>query len=103
VAAAAFGTRIVASGWDLPPYPPDAVVGRIAPTPLLIVHGDADPFLPVDHARWLAAAAREPVELWLERGFGHAETAATPELVARIARWGQAATGVADGSARMRR
>jgi pimeloyl-ACP methyl ester carboxylesterase len=99
VAASFYGTRIVSSGWDPPPAPPDAVVGLIAPTPLLIVHGDADPFLPLDHAYWLAAAAREPVDLWLERGFGHAETAASPDLVRRIAAWACAAVDKADGKA----
>jgi len=34
----------------------------------------------------LYAAAREPKELWLLEGFGHAETAATPELLDRIGR-----------------
>jgi pimeloyl-ACP methyl ester carboxylesterase len=106
VAASFYGTRIASSGWDPPPAPPDAVVGLIAPTPLLIVHGDADRFFPLDHAYWLAAAAREPVDLWLERGFGHAETAASPDLVRRIAAWARAAVDRADDprapSARMR-
>jgi hypothetical protein len=53
-------------------------------------------------AHWFTGSWRRP-DVQAERGFGHAETAATPDLVGRIARWGQAATGVADGSARMRR
>lgn len=93
VAARLYGTRIAATGWDPPPYPPDAVVGRIAPTPLLVVHGDADGFFPLDHAHWLVAAAGEPCELWVEPGFGHAETAASPHLVRRIAAWAAAVVG----------
>ena len=61
--------------------------GRLAPAPLLVVHGDADRYFPLDHARWLVEAARGPVELWVESGFGHAEAAATPELVERVAAW----------------
>jgi pimeloyl-ACP methyl ester carboxylesterase len=80
-------TRIATSGWDPVPEPPDAAAARLAPIPLLIVHGDADPLFPVTHARALYAAAGEPRHLWIESGFGHAEDAASPDLVARIGRW----------------
>jgi pimeloyl-ACP methyl ester carboxylesterase len=77
----------------------------VAPTPLLVVHGSADAYFPVEHARWLALAGGPGVDLWIEPGFGHAETAASPELVARIGAW--ARYGPVDGergqgSARMR-
>lgn len=91
VLAAGFGTRIAARGWDPYPEPPDALVARVAPAPLLVVHGDADRYFPLDHARWLVEAARGPVELWVEPGFGHAEAGATPQLVRRIAAWATAA------------
>ncbi len=91
VLARFFGTRVAARGWDPPPEPPDAVVARIAPVPLLVVHGDADHYFPVDHAHWLARATRGSAELWIEPGMGHAETAATPALVHRIGAWVQAA------------
>lgn len=87
VAASVLGTRIAPSSWDPRPLPPDALVDRIAPTPLLIVHGDADRYFPLEHARWLARAAHPPVDLWVEAGFGHAEAAATPDLVSRIGHW----------------
>jgi pimeloyl-ACP methyl ester carboxylesterase len=87
VLAAGYGTRIAASGWDPWPEPPDALAGRVAPAPLLVVHGDADRYFPLDHARWLVEAARGAAELWVERGFGHAEAAATPELLERVAGW----------------
>ncbi|WP_289850965.1 alpha/beta hydrolase [Actinoallomurus purpureus] len=80
-------TRIAGGTWKKVPEAPHEVVGRIAPTPLLVVHGDRDPFLPVDHAEQLYAAARDPRELWIERGYGHAESAATPALIRRIAEW----------------
>jgi pimeloyl-ACP methyl ester carboxylesterase len=80
-------TRISARGWDPMPQAPYEVIGRISPTPLLIVHGDADHFFPADHAEQLYKEAREPKELWVEPGFGHAEAAATPELIRRIGEW----------------
>jgi pimeloyl-ACP methyl ester carboxylesterase len=98
VLAHGMGARIAAEGWVPMPEPPDALVPLIAPVPLLLVHGDSDHYFPLDHAYWLFRAARPPAQLWIEPGFGHAETAATPALVERIAAWADVATG---GSARM--
>jgi pimeloyl-ACP methyl ester carboxylesterase len=80
-------TRIAATGWNPVPEPPDVAAARIAPTPLLVVHGDADLLFPVEHAHALYAAAGEPKQLWVEPGFGHAENAASPELLRRIGDW----------------
>ena len=87
VGRAALRTRIAPGGWDPIPEPPVAVAARIAPIPLLVVHGDADPYFPVEHAEKLYAAAHEPRELWIEPGFGHAENAATGALLHRIGSW----------------
>jgi pimeloyl-ACP methyl ester carboxylesterase len=84
VARHALKTRITGDGWPEIPESPVEVVGRIAPIPLLLVHGDADHYFPVEHPEALYAAANEPKELWLLEGFGHAENAATPELLERI-------------------
>lgn len=87
-------TRIAGGGrWATVPAAPHEVAARIAPVPLLVVHGDADPFLPVDHAEQLYTAARDPRELWIEQGYGHAESAATPALIRRIADWTAAGAG----------
>jgi pimeloyl-ACP methyl ester carboxylesterase len=83
-------TRVAARGWPRVPEPPYAVAGRISPVPFLVVHGDSDPFLPVDHAEQLYDAAGEPRELWIEPGYGHAEGAATPALIGRIGEWAAA-------------
>ncbi|MGI8882397.1 MAG: alpha/beta hydrolase [Jatrophihabitans sp.] len=82
----------VGRGWAQTPEAPVEVVGRIAPTPLLIVHGDADSYFPVRHAEALAAAAPGSA-LWLEHGMGHAENATSPELVDRIDSWVRRVTG----------
>jgi len=81
-------TRISSVGWSEPlPAAPHELAGKIAPVPLLIVHGEADRYFPVEHAEKLYAAANEPKELWIEPGFGHAENAAPDELVRRIGAW----------------
>ncbi|MER8002796.1 alpha/beta fold hydrolase [Streptomyces sp. NPDC095613] len=87
-------TRIHDRDWDPVPLSPVESVPLIAPTPLLIVHGDRDPYFPLDHPRMLAAAAAArsggsgpSAELWLERGMGHAENAADEDLLTRLAAW----------------
>lgn len=87
VARLARRTRISARRWDPVPVSPAVAAAQVTPTPLLIVHGDRDPYFPLDHAQDLYAAAGEPKELWIEPGYGHAEAAATPALVHRIGRW----------------
>ena len=88
-----FGTRVLAAGWPVEPEPPAVLAARIAPTPFLIVHGDGDPFFPLDHALDLhAATAADTAQLWVEKGFGHAEMAASDDLVRRIGAWLRAAT-----------
>ncbi|MGP3987732.1 alpha/beta hydrolase [Streptomyces sp. 3N207] len=81
-------TRVHHRDWDPVPLSPVAAAPLIAPVPLLVVHGDQDPFFPVDHPLALAEAADpESSELWLVPGFGHAENSADPALLDRIGDW----------------
>ncbi|MEV5434917.1 alpha/beta fold hydrolase [Streptomyces sp. NPDC052682] len=82
-----FRTRIHHRHWDPVPLSPVEAVPRIAPTPLLIVHGDRDGYFPLDHPRMLATAAGDHGELWIEPGMGHAENAAGEGLLHRIGEW----------------
>src|SRR4051794_33139296 len=50
-------TRMAGAQWDPVPEAPHEVAGFIAPTPLLIVHGDADHYFPLPHAHLLRDAA----------------------------------------------
>jgi len=68
----------------IPPSPVE-VVDRIAPTPVLLVHGTEDHYVPVDHA--LALHRAGDAELWALDGMRHAETAMTPELVDQVGDW----------------
>ncbi|MEU3659129.1 alpha/beta fold hydrolase [Streptomyces sp. NPDC032940] len=80
-------TRIHHRDWDPVPLSPVEAAGRIAPTPLLVVHGDRDGYFPLDHPRMLAEAAGDHGELWVEPGMGHAEHASGEELLHRIGDW----------------
>ncbi len=77
--------------------PPAEAAARIAPIPLLVVHGDRDPYFPVEHAHQLYEAAREPKELWVVPGFGHAESGSSDDLVDRIAAWADQTTAARAG------
>ena len=91
-------TRIQGGRWDPVPMPPAEAAARISPVPLLIVHGDQDGYFPVEHAQQIYAAAREPKELWVIQGYGHAESAASAALLDRIGRWARQAATAADGA-----
>jgi pimeloyl-ACP methyl ester carboxylesterase len=88
------GSRVVRlrldEPWLTPPPAPLEVVSRIAPTPLLLVHGDRDEYFPLEHFRALAQAAGPMATAWIVPGFGHAESGATAPLVERIGRWASA-------------
>jgi pimeloyl-ACP methyl ester carboxylesterase len=87
-----FRTRIHHRDWDPVPLSPVEAVPKIAPAPLLIVHGDRDGYFPLDHPRMLAAAAGDHGELWIEP-MGHAEHAVGDELLDRIGDWAVTAGG----------
>jgi len=98
------GTHVTDREWEEPyPLSPSESAELIAPTPLLVVHGARDTYFPVEHARSLVrhaaeGAARRGVEdrttEWIEPDFAHAESSASPDLVARIAGWARAAVAV---------
>ncbi|MFL6652127.1 MAG: alpha/beta hydrolase [Sulfurifustaceae bacterium] len=65
-------------------YSPLAAVPRVAPIPLLLIHGEADSIVPVHHSERLYAAAREPKEFWKIEGAGHIETLHSTTVRARL-------------------
>ncbi|MBB6120428.1 alpha/beta hydrolase family protein [Nocardiopsis algeriensis] len=79
--------RVIDREWETRPAEPREVAGKISPAPLLVVHGDADPYFPVSHALDVHGAAEEPKDLWIIPGMGHAERAVTPELSLRLREW----------------
>jgi pimeloyl-ACP methyl ester carboxylesterase len=85
------GTRISARGWAEPhPVAPAEAAGMLSGIPLLVVHGDVDHFFPLEHPRAIhEAALRSGVrtDLWIEPGFGHAESSVSTEILDRIGAW----------------
>src|SRR5262249_37906574 len=73
LAAARVLTGVRLSGYIPDRESPLEVVGQIAPVPILIVHGSADPFFPPEEAEHLYKQAGEPKDLWIMPGGGHAE------------------------------
>lgn len=57
-------------GYDFYGDHPVEEIGRIAPRPVLIIHGDADALVPLSDAEQLKAAGRSS-ELWVVHGAGH--------------------------------
>jgi fermentation-respiration switch protein FrsA (DUF1100 family) len=78
------GIGLFISQWydlDLSAIPPEQALARIAPRPILFIHGDADTRIPVSHAYRLKAASHNPAdELWIVPGAEHvASFAVQPE------------------------
>ncbi len=96
------GTRVSARGWpEPPPVAPHEAAGRLPGIPLLVVHGDADHYFPLEHARAIhraATGAGLTAELWEEPGLGHAESAVSTQLLDRIGTWVRECVVVDDGS-----
>jgi len=65
---------------------PAELVERIAPTPLLIVHGRDDHYFNEENAWLLYRRAREPKRLLLASRFGHAEDGYSHAFADRVAR-----------------
>ena len=54
-------------------------VAKISPTPLLLIHSEADEIIPFHNALELYAAAREPKKLWVVKNLSHIHTFTRPE------------------------
>ena len=87
VVARLLGVRL-STAWEQVPSSPVEDVHRIAPRPLLVVHGARDHYFTLEHPRALVAAAGGGAELWVEDDMDHAESATTNELAGRIGAWG---------------
>ncbi len=55
---------------------PESVIGKISPTPVLIIAGEGDEMIPAENGRRLFRAAQEPKELWAIQVGGHGGTVA---------------------------
>ncbi|HAN70130.1 MAG TPA: alpha/beta hydrolase [Actinobacteria bacterium] len=85
-------TRISSRGWpEEHPVSPSEAAALLPGIPLLVVHGDADHYFPLEHPHAIHAAAlaggASRSELWIESGIGHAESAIPEETIDRIGQW----------------
>ena len=62
-------------------------MARISPLPLLFLHGDRDPVVPMHHGQRLYDAAREPKQIWIVPGAGHIQSAGDPAVRDRVVAW----------------
>jgi uncharacterized protein len=65
---------------------PVTYISRISPRPLLIIHGDNDDLVPLEHGRILFQQAREPKELIIIPGAGH-RLRTEPRAISVILNW----------------
>jgi fermentation-respiration switch protein FrsA (DUF1100 family) len=79
-----WGVRITPT-WE-PPESPEDGISKIAPAPVVLVHGTDDHLFPLRHAERLYEAANEPERLLIGQGFGHAEDGLSPAFAVRLAR-----------------
>ena len=62
-------------------------VAQISPIPLLLIHGDQDSVVSLNHSAALLSAAKEPKQLWLAAGTGHTQALAQPLWRAKLLRY----------------
>lgn len=70
-----------------PPYNPREYISRIAPRPVLLLHGELDPMIPTSHARELYTYAGEPKELQIIPRAGHDAENLNEHTKTRILKW----------------
>lgn len=68
-------------------FNPVEMVKNVAPRKLLILHGDADPVVEVEHAYRLYEKAGKPKALYVVRGGDHRFTGKRRLMIARIDNW----------------
>lgn len=58
-------------GYPMGAFDPVEVVGRLAPRPIFLIHGENDEIIPLSDAHLLYERASEPKELWILPGLQH--------------------------------
>jgi len=98
LAAISYLTRLRLGALGAPD--PVEIVDRIAPRPLLLMHGDADRVIPLRHSQQLFERAGEPKQFWVAEGAHHAAlfNAHPDEWAARVL--GFLGPAMADGPGR---
>ena len=61
-------------------YSPERWIGKVAPVPVIVIHGTADRVVPYAHGKRLYDLASEPKGIWTVEGGGHATALRNPEV-----------------------
>lgn len=61
-------------------YSPERWIGKVAPVPVIVIHGTADRVVPYAHGKMLYDLASEPKGIWTVEGGGHATALRNPEV-----------------------
>jgi len=57
----------------LPEHEIGTVIHKLAPRPVLLMHGTNDTMIPLEHSKLIHDAALHPKQLWLAEGASHAK------------------------------
>ncbi len=68
-------------------YSPVKWIKQVSPVPLLIIHGEQDPVVPIHHGQILYDAAVQPKELWKSTVPGHVSSFADKRVREKLVRY----------------
>lgn len=68
-------------------YSPDKWIGKVSPIPLLIIHGDQDPIVPLHHGTVIYEKALTPKKLWVVKGAGHIKAFTEKDIREKLVRY----------------
>jgi uncharacterized protein len=68
-------------------YSPADSVAAISPLPLLLIQGDRDAVVPLQHTQQLYERAKEPKERWVVPGAGHIQSLENEDVRKRLLRY----------------
>lgn len=68
-------------------YSPIRWIKKVSPVPLLIIHGEEDPVVPIHHGQMLYAGALQPKELWISPVPGHISSFADEGVREKLIRY----------------
>jgi len=61
-------------------YSPERWIGKVAPVPVIVIHGTADRVVPYSHGKMLYDLASDPKGIWTVDGGTHATALRNPEV-----------------------
>jgi pimeloyl-ACP methyl ester carboxylesterase len=61
-------------------YSPERWIGKVAPVPVIVIHGTADRVVPYAHGKMLYDLASDPKGIWTVEGGAHATALRNPEV-----------------------